>query len=53
VERLIREKVESLARINEMLQQAHQEKAAGRIEELHEERARRIGEMKKLLEGDE
>jgi hypothetical protein len=49
IEPIVREKVKELDSIRELLREARQEKAAGRIEELQTEVARRIGELKKIV----
>lgn len=49
-EEIVRRKVKELEQIREMLREAHRQKAAGRIEELQAEVARRLRELKELLD---
>jgi hypothetical protein len=48
--RVIRQKLQELDKIRSLLEQARRQKAAARIQELHNEVTPRIREMKELLE---
>jgi tRNA U34 5-carboxymethylaminomethyl modifying GTPase MnmE/TrmE len=50
IRRAVREDLEQLEAIKELLGQAHREKAAGRIEELQAEIARRLREIREKIE---